>query len=132
MFHLATLAPATFRASLFGGSSAHIALLTTVSIAIAASLALLLAHRLNAARLKRRHISPPFMRVHVSLLRLRRQGCESCELPAEDVAALREQLGRRDRRRWDACMQAYAEACRKGDVASVQYLEELLSLTTPR
>ena len=107
-------------------------MLTTVSIAIAATLALLLAHRLNAARLKRRHISQPAMRVHVSLLRLRRQGCESAELPAEDVAALREKLGRRDRRRWDECMQAYAEACRNVDEASVRHLEALLALTTPR
>ena len=107
-------------------------MLTTLSIAVAASLALLLAHRLNAARLRRRHISQPAMRVHVSLLRLRRQGCESSELPAEDVAALREQLSRRDRRRWDECMQAYAEACSKGEAGSAKYLEELLTLTTPR
>jgi hypothetical protein len=107
-------------------------LLTAVSLALAASLALVLAHRLNAARLRRRHISPPAMRVHVSLLRLRRQGCEALDLPEEDVAALRSQLGRRDRRRWDESVEAYNQACRENQDTSDTHLDQLLSLTMPR
>ncbi|MBV8502192.1 MAG: hypothetical protein JO006_10765 [Paucibacter sp.] len=107
-------------------------MLITLSIALAASLALVLAHRLNSARLRRRQISPPAMRVHVSLLRLRRQGCAALDLPSEDVAALRSQLGRRDRRLWDASIEAYNEACREDMPAPSHHLDQLLSLTMPR
>jgi len=105
-----------------------------VSLLLAGILTLVLAHRLHQARrLRRRRVSEPAMRVHVGLQRLRRQGCESGELPPEDVQALRRQLGWRRRRQWDQSMKAYAEACcHKQESASRQHLEELLSLTTLR
>ena len=96
------------------------------------TLALLLAHRLHLAKLRRRQISPPAMRVHVCLQRLRRQGCEAAELPAEDVAALREQLGWRRRRMWDRKLQAYEQACCQDAAAAQEYLEQLLELTALR
>ena len=72
------------------------------------------------------------MRVHVNLLRLRRQGCDALDLPAEDVEALRNKLGRRDRRQWDASVKAFNEACRRDDTNAGQHLDQLLSLTQPR
>ena len=104
----------------------------SLSIALAATLALLLAHRLHTARLRRRQISPPAMRVHVSLQRLRRQGREAAELPAEDVAALREQLGWRRRRLWDRKLRAYEQACHTDEVAAQEHLKQLLELTALR
>ena len=104
----------------------------SLSIALAATLALLLAHRLHLARLRRRQISPPAMRVHVSLQRLRRQGCETAQLPAEDVAALREQLGWRRRRLWDRNMLAYEQARCADEDAALRHLEQLLTLTALR
>ncbi len=104
----------------------------SLSIALAATLALLLAHRLHTARLRRRQISPPAMRVHVSLQRLRRQGCETAELPVEDIAALREQLGWRRRRLWDRNMQAYEQACCADEAAAQEHLQQLLALTALR
>ncbi|XHS77564.1 hypothetical protein ACFJGW_17835 [Burkholderiaceae bacterium UC74_6] len=104
-----------------------------VSLLLAGILTLVLAHRLHQARVRRRRISEPAMRVHVSLQRLRRQGCESGELPSDDVAALRRQLGWRRRRQWDQSMKAYSEACcHNHESASRQHLEDLLSLTTLR
>lgn len=104
----------------------------SISIALAATLALLLAHRLHQAKLRRRQISPPAMRVHVSLQRLRRQGCEAVELPAEDVAVLREQLGWRRRRQWDHSLQAYERACCADTSAAQEHLDQLLALTALR
>ena len=110
----------------------HPLLSLSLSIALAGTLALLLAHRLHTAKLRRRQISPPAMRVHVSLQRLRRQGCEALELPAEDVAILREQLGWRRRRLWDRSLQAYQQACCADDAAAQQHLDQLLALTALR
>ncbi len=113
-------------------SAPEILLYFPVSLLLAGLLTLVLAHRLHQARLRRRRISEPAMRVHVSLQRLRRQGCESTELPPDDVAALRQQLGWRRRRQWDQTMKAYAESCCRDDTASQRHIEELLSLTSMR
>jgi hypothetical protein len=97
-----------------------------------ASLGLLLAHRLHAARLRRRQICEPALRVHVSLQRLRRMGEQAEELSETDVAALREKMSWRHRRAWDAAWQNYRTARLNGLDSVDEHLAELLALTALR
>ncbi len=97
-----------------------------------ASLALLLAHRLHAARLRRRQICEPALRVHVSLQRLRRMGEQAEELCESDIAVLRDKMSWRHRRSWDAAWQNYRAARQNGLESVDAHLAELLELTAPR
>ena len=105
---------------------------TFVAFLACASLGLLLAHRLQLARRRRRAISEPALRLHVSLQRMLRNGAQGAELPESDIAALRQQMSWRQRRTWDEVFRGYRQACENGQESLDPHLSKLLALTALR